>query len=232
MNTRQDPDLCRHEIIHDTGKIHDNIQEEQEEEQQQEQGEEEDNILTSFGSVQDRIHGEEGLLLERDLGVSSVFHSIIENDEIPVADSVHLDIIDMNRIDNVMCGYIWNDFKQQYRPFVNSLFKLTNVDSQYYFSIPENREIVYNYINQHLNGVKLLKFRPIGTSYIFFTLKRVNSVMINKFHVFEKQLIQFNDRLDVIQEQVTKIYNAPGMPGYMEALNDFNETMNKINRNN
>jgi hypothetical protein len=179
---------------------------------------------------------EEYNIEERDLGISQ---STMFNDDINDPDLVractredHLDIIDMNRIDNTMCGYIWNDFKQQYKPFVNSLFKLTNVDSQYYFSIPENREIVYNYINVRLRGVKLLKFRPIGMSYIFFTLKRVNSEMINKVHVFEKRLIEFKDRLDIIQEQVTKIYNAPGMPGYIEALDNFNDTMNKININN
>ena len=176
--------------------------------------------------------------------LSPRFLPIFDNDEVDGGDDIDpvrtctehddsLDIIDMNRIDNVMCNYIWNDFKHQYKPFINSLFKLTNVDSQYYFSIPENREIVYNYINQRLRGVKLLKFRPIGSSYIFFTLKRINDhKIISKLDFFEKQLIEFKERLDIIQDQVTKIYNAPGMPGYIDALNNFNETMNKINRNN
>ncbi|NDA63324.1 MAG: hypothetical protein EBX50_14985 [Chitinophagia bacterium] len=176
--------------------------------------------------------------LESNFSVTPTILPIFDNDENDITNDIedsinHLDVIDMNRIDNVMCSYIWNDFKQQYKPFINSLFKLTNVDSQYYFSIPENREIVYNYINQHLKGVKLLKFRPIGSSYIFFTLKRINDhKIINKLDFFEKQLMQFKDRLDIIQEQITKIYNAPGMPGYIDALNNFNEIMSEINRNN
>lgn len=172
------------------------------------------------------IMNNDGLQLPERYSISSFIFDSDENE----SEIDNLDIIDMGKIDDNMCKSIWNDFKEQYKPFINSLFKLTNIDARYYFSFAQNREIVYNYINKRLKGVKLLKFRPIGNTYIFFTLKRVNDTK-NKLRIFEKRLMEFNDRLDIIQEQMNKIYNAPGMPGYMEALNNFNDLMNNVNSN-
>lgn len=172
------------------------------------------------------IMNNDGLQLPERYSISSFIFDSDENE----SEIDNLDIIDMGKIDDNMCKSIWNDFKEQYKPFINSLFKLTNIDARYYFSFAQNREIVYNYINKRLKGVKLLKFRPIGNTYIFFTLKRVNDTK-NKLRIFEKRLMEFNDRLDIIQEQINKIYNAPGMPGYMEALNNFNDLMNNVNSN-
>lgn len=137
---------------------------------------------------------------------------------------VNEDVIDINIVDDEMCTIIWKDFKDQYRPFVTSLIRLTNPSTYNYFANVQNRTIVLNYINKRLKGIKMVKIRPIGSSYFFFVVKRIfEETVTTKIDNLQSQVIYLKQVVQDLEFKFTKLYYAPGMPGYIEASNEFNE---------
>ena len=137
---------------------------------------------------------------------------------------INEDVIDINIVDDEMCMIIWKDFKDQYRPFVTSLIRLTNPSTYNYFANIQNRTIVLNYINKRLKGIKMVKIRPIGSSYFFFVVKRIfEETITTKIDNLQSQVIYLKQVVQDLEFKLTKLYYAPGMPGYIEASNEFNE---------
>ena len=171
--------------------------------------------------------------------MSNHVYSSLYNDNIEVIDvsneeitgtNTDTDIIDINMIDDDMCYKIWKDFKEQYRPFATSLIKLTDTSTHMYFSNFHNRMLVLKYINKRLKGIQIVKIKPIGMSYFFVVIKRIFEDTINsKIDNLQQQVITLKKIINDLEIKFLKLYYAPGMPGYIEASKEFNETVSKMN---
>ena len=143
------------------------------------------------------------------------------------------DVIDIRLVDNRMCYLIWRDFKEQYRPFTTSLIRLTDYSTHDYFSNEENRQILFNYINTRLIGIQLAKLKPIGRMYFFFSVKRTNDNMLfnNRIIKLESKIKKLTNIIETLEQKYDKLYYAPNMPGYHEAMDDFSKKMSKGGNN-
>ena len=131
-----------------------------------------------------------------------------------------MECIDINDIDNEMSYFIWRDFHDQYKPVINSLIKITNHHALMYITNKENQQIVIDYINNRLIGLKIYKMSLVGKEYAFFNIKR--TLLYDQCNI-KDMLKDMKEKINSIEEKVNKIYYAPPyMPGYIEALNDFN----------
>jgi hypothetical protein len=138
------------------------------------------------------------------------------------------DVIDINIIDNNMCYLIWKDFKEQYRPFTNSLVHLTDYSTHNYFANEENRHVLFNYINRRLIGFKLSKLKPIGRMYFFFSVKRTNDGRENhRIIKLESKIKELTQIVETLEKKYDKLYYAPDMPGYKEAMDEFTSKLSK-----
>ena len=135
------------------------------------------------------------------------------------------DRIDINTIDDDMCYLIWRDFHEQYKPFFNSFVKLTNYDTTIYIVNKGNQQRVIDYINEKLEGLKIMKLRVVGHDHILFFVRRTDeesaSTIIRKL---QNKIDNLTSVVESLEEKMTKIYYSPNMPGYQEALYEFNSS--------
>lgn len=187
--------------------------------------------------------GVENIRIENDNGIDqdTILSSSSQYDSLPYINfdndvdsnyEQNADVIDISVVDNRMCYLIWRDFKEQYRPFTNSLVRLTDYSTHDYFSNEENRQILFNYINTRLIGIQLVKLKPIGRMYFFFSVKRTNDNMLNNRVVkLESKIKELSNIIENLEKKYDKLYYAPNMPGYYEAMDDFTKKMSKGGNN-
>ena len=134
-------------------------------------------------------------------------------------------MINAHDIDDDMCYLIWSDFHEQYKPFVNSFVKLTHFDTTTYIMNKDNSLRVQEYINNKLVGLRIIKLRLIGRDHIIFTVRRTTEESVHS--ILKNMQIKIDNLTKIVsdlEEKITKIYYAPNMPGYEEALNEFKVT--------
>jgi hypothetical protein len=73
----------------------------------------------------------------------------------------------------------------------------------------------------------MVKIRQIGITYFFFVVKRIfEETISNKIENLQSQIRSLKHIVHDLELKFIKMYYAPGMPGYIEASNEFSEQLN------